>query len=302
MLGLQVSPPEKVMLDDFFTGIAANIATAILFAMVFAIVSTIVAWTAIRKRRRMLACFGVVPTRPTIAIYVSRIEVKGSVNTLGVLDVLEGFHGACLSKPEYDAALELRQQFLFRWFPFIPRGVLQWIIAQNFSVAEIDPRIDTSPPSSLPDSEVESYLRGNVVLIGSGIYNKLSAFVDKRSDALLAFERTSVTEQSVVHLPSRQVFDGRSKGKETAIVQRLVTPHGVITCCAGAGAGATTGAVRYVIRNWEKHDRHAGGKSFAIVLTWTQFGNVDAPTNREPDEVVVCEAPGSVSPIPVRQL
>lgn len=272
------------MLRDVVVGIAGNLATAVLAAMLFAGWYILNAKKAVNRHRRFLAFFGVESHRSKIKIVVSQIVVHGRDNTSGTQDVLEGFRGACICQPEYDAALSLKQSLVFRWFPVFPRGLLETMYKRQFAGVEIDPSIEASCNPDTPDKVVDAELAGNVIIVGSGIYNKYADRFASNDKVIVRFRRDGQTQQ-VFDVKSGQRFSGREKGYETAFIQRIKSSTGVIVQCAGAGAGATADAVKYLLASWERIEKDAAGSNFALVLTWKYVGDVDKPSGRNPDTV-----------------
>ncbi len=279
---------EMQFRDGYLDGIYANITTTVLFFILFVVGYFIFALLSIRKRKKIMNCFGVSNSNPTFKIFVSRIEVKGGTDTEPIEDLLEGYIGSCINKPEYDSALAFRSLMAVEWLPKFPRRLHEWFTTKNYTFIDLQPQVEISPHHGSPKKDFDAIESSNLLLIGGNVYNSLSKRFFDSSNSVLYLKKTvsQPNEQSVIHKPFNDTFFSRSKGRELAVVQRIKTGDAVVTVCAGTGTGATCEAVNYLINSWEHHFDKSNKGDFALVLAWNSVVDVNEPFNRDPDTVI----------------
>lgn len=273
------------MRDGIWDGIYANLITTSLLFGLSLMAYLLFRAISLRKRAKLLACFGVSSSNPTLGIYVSRIMVRGCKDTDAIEDLVEGHIGPCISKPEYEAALALRALIFLRWFPVFPQRVEQWLTKKYFAIVALEPTIEISPPADSKEDEFLRVMSSNLVVVGGNVYNSLSKRLFNSPASILLLKKEIESEQAVIHKPSGQVYHSRSQGRELAIVQRISMGRSVVIQCAGTGAGATAEAVRYFAGHWREHWEIAQGGDFGLILDWREVANFDEAFYREPDHV-----------------
>lgn len=257
------------MYNEIWLGVLANIVTAVLFMAVFTLTYTIRAWLGMRERRSMVAFFGVKPTQPRVTIYLSRIQSAGEYAPGS-----RGFFGECFSRAEYEAALIYRERFKSKWFPMIPRDWFGWLLQREFTWVELDPPIKTSPAESLPQEQIAGLLSENVILVGSDVYNVLSSYVFGSMQSNLYFHQDQAGNRVITQRDTKVRYPSRAEGKETALIQRFVKNGRILTQCAGTGAGATAGAMNFLLKNWVEYK---DAEELGLVLIWPKLVDADEP-------------------------
>ena len=278
---------EMKFRDGYLDGVYANITTTVLFFILFVIGYFIFALLSVRKRKKLMNCFGVSNSNPTFKIFVSRIEVKGGPDTGPIEDLLEGYIGLCINKPEYDSALAFRSLMLVEWLPRFPKRLHEWFTTKNYTFVDLQPQVEISPHQGSPDKDFDAIESSNLLLIGGNVYNSLSKRFFDSNNSILCLKKTAKqpNEQSVINKELNQTYFSRSEGRELAIVQRIKINDATVTVCAGTGTGATCEAVNYIIKNWEQHFDKSSKGDFALVLAWNSVINVNEPFKRDPDAI-----------------
>jgi len=251
------------MTQDILNNIYANIISTILCAIPGVI---LLFTTVIINRQRTLRFFGISRQKPALRIYVSRLEIKPS-GTIGIEPIEIGYSGPAINQVEFQGALLIRDALRSKWLSLLPSRLQDWLGQQSVTLMTVDPPIEVSP-------QVEADVSyDNLVVLGSSVYSLVSKIYLEHPSCMFQFVKNASGERTLrmrdgglkdVELP------GRSKDQELGIIQRINDHnHGtVVYICAGLGASATYGSIRYLIKNWVYLQRKYKDADFGICLAF----------------------------------
>lgn len=259
-----------------------------------------------------------------IRIYVSSIVVKHleGAATDACVAIHRGFSGPAITEREYGSSVEFASRIGAQLLPLgtAPSDLGQWRLPINRIVCPIEPspwppRATTPPlqPPSLFGSKTREIVRvdfnanpqlgelvtnrlherGTILVVGSPIYNAMSAFVlqnfrsefafikearkDPRTDEIYYIRGiriygphgTDLRDRDFMRPDDRVPSRRRSAGKldEYFVVEKFTNcweRQGTVFLCAGIGASATAAAV-HLLGEWGKLQHAFGNRDFALL-------------------------------------
>ena len=251
------------MNQELLLNIAADLISAVIIT-IFGVATFIAAF--IFERQKLLKFFGINARNPGLSVFVSRLEIKPG-GTTGFEPLAKGYFGPGIIRVEYRGALIIRDVFRSSLLGRLPRGLQGWLRQQAIVLADIDPSIDVSPQN------IDELQNGNLVLLGTGIYNLGSKiYLDHPSSCFRYGKNDKGDRVFVLNTPGMEGVEmpGRSINRELGVVQRINDRKNnrVIFICAGLGASATYGCARYLMENWKKLHRTYKDGEFGICLAF----------------------------------
>lgn len=262
------------MFQDFVLNIASDITAAIIITL-FGILS--IFFFYILDRQRMLKFFGINNNNPRITIFVSRLEIIPG-GTTGFEPLTQGYFGPGIIRVEYKGGLLVREALRSRLLARLPQGFQEWLSTRSIALTDVEPTIDVSPKGS------DEFPNDNLILLGTGIYNLGSKIYLGHPSSCFEYSKNEKGDR-VFKLRTRGMegveIPGRSAGRELGIIQRI-NDHNcgrTIFICAGLGASASYGCVRFLMENWKTLQRNHKDNEFGICLAFSeQSYNSDAVT------------------------
>jgi hypothetical protein len=179
-----------------------------------------------------------------------------------------GYSGPSITKPEYDAALLVRELVRGSFLAGISDHVGGWLGHHHVSFQTLEAPIDVSP-KDVGNIDFDS----NLVVLGTGVYNLVAKHYIAHDRCQFSFKKNRRGERIVTIRRgglSDIVIPGRSRGREIAVLQRINddTRHTAVFLCAGTGSSATYGCVRFLVTRWPQlQKRHRDGE-FAVFLAF----------------------------------
>jgi hypothetical protein len=232
------------------------------------------------NRRRMLRFFGISSSCPDLGIFLSRMEVQ---QTTGLAPITKGYVGPAVLNPELVGAIEARDLFKGGHVVVLSRKIRDWLGQQFIAVAALNPTIQISPEPH----KLDGLPKQNVISLGSDVYNSLFRKHNERSQ-YLEFRKSDTGERGILVKSggNKGLFLTREGGREIGVIERVngSSANRALFYCAGLGASATLGCVRYLAQHWEDLFRENGLDEFALYLVFP-----DQPSNT--DTVVDPEEP-----------
>jgi hypothetical protein len=238
------------------------------------------------NRQRMLRFFGISSSCPELGIYLSRLTVERAT---GLEEILKGYQGPAVQNAELVGAVEVRDLLKAKRVAVLSRTIREWLGRRFIAIAPVDPTIKVSPKKDHVD---ELPARQSVISLGSHIYNSLFRKHNEQS-RYFEFCKNDGGERGILIKmgPQKGDFLTRRNGqREIGVLERVNDASGKrsLFYCAGLGASATLGCVRYLAQNWESLYRENGLNEFALYLVFP-----DQDSNEE--KVVPPEGPAYVS-------
>ena len=242
----------------------------------------------ILRCKRILRFYGVRRSRRGLRIIITRLEVKPG-GTVAVLPINNGYVGAAVPQPEYEAAVLLQEQIRPSAFSWVSREIRDWLSGKPVLAAAVNPIIELAPAPAVGSSWQQAPARENLILIGGPAYNAVAGYYQSLKNAHFKFDRQSSGADWYVR-PMRGrapedkgVFQSRSAGQELAFIQRITVKEtgAYVTMCCGTGAGATLAAAEYLSRHYRQLGRRCRNGEYRIVLA---YPGVSDPQCRFPSE------------------
>jgi hypothetical protein len=226
------------------------------------------------NRRRMLRFFGISSSCPELGIYLSRLNV---VATKGLEPITTGYQGPAVQNAELVGSVQARDLLKASRVAVLSRTMREWLGRRFISIAPVDPTIQVSPEMHHLDGLP---IHQNVISLGSHVYNSLFRKHNEQSK-YFEFRKNDVGERAIlVKLGAhRGDYLTRKNGeREVGVIERVndVSAKRSRFYCAGLGASATLGCVRYLTRNWETLFEENGLDEFALFLVFP-----NQPSNEE---------------------
>jgi hypothetical protein len=244
---------------------AVGVAFTMLLSVVFRAVMLI-------NRRRMLRFFGISSRCPELGIYLSRMEVE---RTHGLTPISVGYQGPAVVNPELLGAVQARDLLKARRVAVQSHSIREWLGRRFISIALIDPPILISPEMH----HMDELPRQNVISLGSEVYNPLFRRHNEHSK-YFEFRKNDSNEHGILVKVggNKGLLLTREGGREVGIIERVndTSADRSLFYCAGLGASATLGCVRYLTQRWEELFEENGLNEFALYLVFP-----DQPSNTD---------------------
>jgi hypothetical protein len=261
-------------------GILEELGAAVLLTAASLLVYTIF---VLINRQQKLRFFGICRRSPRLTVYLSRLVVESATGveekTHGYR-VTQGYRGPAVQKLEFDGAIMVRDLLKSGRVPVLPDSIREWLGRLFLPVASMEPTIEVSPPEI---HEVDA-LRQNVISLGSQVYNSLFCKHNEQSKHF-RFEKHDGVRRVVVTIGEDKLILSREQPKrDIGIIERVNDPSvpRTVFYCAGLGAGATMGSVRYLVDHWKELYEENGLDEFALYLVFP-----GQPWERSEEEFVV---------------
>jgi hypothetical protein len=220
------------------------------------------------NRQQKLRFFGISSRSPQLTVYLSRLVVERAT---GVEEkayghrVTHGYRGPAVQKLEFDGAIMVRDLLKAGRVPVLPDSIRKRLGQLFIPIAPIEPDIDVSPAEL---HEVGT-LRQNVISLGSQVYNSLFCKHNEQSRHF-RFEKHDGVRRVVVTIggDDKLVLSRDQPKRDIGIIERVNDPSvpRTVFYCAGLGAGATMGSVRYLVDHWKELFEENGLDEFALYL------------------------------------
>jgi hypothetical protein len=210
---------------------------------------------------------------------------------VGIEEITTGYHGPSISKLEYDGALLLQRLLRARPWPIL-NNIRERFEGDFLGIRQLEVEIKLSPPKPFDDLTVS---HETLIIAGGPIYNSYTNYYlnkhfreRNRNKKFFYFDRSSGGERAIkLHQEGAtdSVLEGRADKVESAFVQRINDTEHQLTVfiCAGLGASATYGCLRFLCEKWQTLQRDYDGKEFGIGLL---FRGQDSNNDRvcQPEE------------------
>ena len=227
------------------------------------------------NRRPLYRFFGITQSRPSIHIYLSRLQVKKK-GTVAFEEIDNGYSGPAINILEYQAALLVVDVFKSAFVTKFPSSVRRLLQGGHAGLLDVESTIDVCP------STLDDVAATNLLLVGGQVYNLATKHYLGLQSSVYYFAKSSDGERVIKArrggFKQADCIPGRSRGQELGIIQRLRDPSSgaLIYVCAGIGASATYGCVAYLARYWEKLHNEFGRDDFGICLAFPGQSDYDA--------------------------
>jgi hypothetical protein len=269
--------PSLSTLQDEAWKYAIGVGFTILLALAFRIAMLI-------NRGRMLRFFGISSSCPKLDVYLSRLMV---VKTTGWEEIKVGYQGPAVQKLELDGAILARDLLKSRRVAVLPQPVRKMLGRLFISIAPVDPSIKVSPEKN----DLDEMNKGqNIISLGSQVYNSV---FQKHNGQSKYFEFGKDADGERAIRVKQEAFIGdhltRRNNREIGIIERVNADNRSVFYCAGLGASATFGCVRYLIENWEKLYERNGLSEFALFLVFQEQGSNEEKVGKPDKPIYVHE-------------
>ncbi len=259
------------MIEEIRREVLVNISSNALTAVVG--VTLYLLYEAFR-RRNIVAFFGISRSAPRVSIFLSNIQILPG-GSAGIEGIATGYHGPSISKLEYEGALPLQRLLRDKPWPIL-NDIREGFEGKLLGIRQLEVEIELSPPNPLKDVTISP---GTLIVAGSPIYNSYTDYYVNRyfrkdhvDSAYYYFHREADGERVIkLHrkgLSSDSLLQGRKHKVESAFIQRINdSEHGLtVFICAGLGASATYGSLRFLRKHWQRLQRDYGDREFMIGL------------------------------------
>jgi hypothetical protein len=216
------------------------------------------------NRRRMLRFFGITSRSPKLGIYLSRMEVD---KTRGLEPITVGYQGPAVLNPELVGSVQVRDLLKASRVAVLSRSIREWLGRQFIAIAPVDPTIEVSPEMY----RLDELPKQNVISLGSQVYNSLFRRHNNHSK-YFEFRKGHNNERGILVRSDGDegLFLTREDGREVGVIERIndSAAERTLFYCAGLGASATLGCVRYLAQHWEELFEENGLDEFALYLVF----------------------------------
>lgn len=252
--------------NDIWSNILANFLTGIVSIIVGYLLIVV---AVLRERRKLFRFFGIRSNNPKLSVYVGRLDVR---RTKGNESLRRGYRGPAINKIEYDGAMLVCDTFNSRLIALIPGRIRDLLSKHNVAWQIMNVAVKISPKLGKEHEIVPD----NLVLLGTGVYNRASTIYLAESSCWFEFTRNEQGDRALFWkrgLVRGTEIPGRAVKQELGVIQRLniQQPRGAsrtVFICAGIGSSATYGSIRYLTQNWHRLEQKYKTNEFAICLAF----------------------------------
>lgn len=255
------------MVQQFVRDVAVNLLSQLIGWLILSII-VVTALLILRrsKRQKLLRFFGISNTKPQLKIYTSHLQVQKD-GTVGFDELTSGYEGPALSRLEYKAALLTRDLFQGRLLEDLPGSIRAWLASRFVAFRDMDVGIDVSP---LKEAEID--YDGNLIVIGSNVYNLLTKHY--QDIGLASFQNIRLEDGERAFVITRGDLKDEDKklkregNTEYGVVERFKdNQHGItVVICAGQSASSSFGSARYLVEHWKELDSKYHDMDFSVFL------------------------------------